>query len=451
MSIESKNHKEIDDISLSVSENVKPKLQFIKGKDNVPLNKPNEEMDWDQATGKIRDNLGDAMNARYVTFLFGSGCSSFTQKGEELGIPTMLTLAQEFANKIGKGRDLIFANATERKFLKTSLGIDVMENPYKENLESLMETLYASKLVFKNSIHERHKKPLDIVEKMIAKLQRYIFDKCTNGAFSKKDNANTMVQSFYETFYRKLIYRDRLLPRPWVFTTNYDLFNETAMDRLGLPYTNGFSGTVERRFNPSVFRYALAEQMDLLNRKWTAVDGFIYLGKLHGSVSWIEDHEGLFPIREVYKPNPNIDNLMIYPTPAKQAASFGSPYSDIFREFQSHIVREQSVLFVLGYRFADEHVNNIIFQALTIPTFRLIIFSDPETKSIAKLRALCDPRIWIIGGNGLGSEGKAHYFNTFVEKFMPDPPGNRVETAVKNVLKNLIADEVKSTGIHDDI
>ena len=24
-----------------------------------------------------------------------------------------------------------------------------------------------------------------------------------------------------------------LLPRPWVFTTNYDLFNERAMDRLG--------------------------------------------------------------------------------------------------------------------------------------------------------------------------------------------------------------------------
>jgi hypothetical protein len=35
------------------------------------------------------------------------------------------------------------------------------------------------------------------------------------------------------------------------------LFSETAMDRLGMPYCNGFSGTVERRFNPTTYRYAL--------------------------------------------------------------------------------------------------------------------------------------------------------------------------------------------------
>lgn len=88
------------------------------------------------------------------------------------------------------------------------------------------------------------------------------------------------------------------MPRPWLFTTNYDLFNETAMDRLGLPYANGFSGVVERRFNPATFRYALAEQLDLTNRKWSAVDGFVYLCKIHGSISWTEDDHGLFPIRE---------------------------------------------------------------------------------------------------------------------------------------------------------
>jgi hypothetical protein len=40
-------------------------------------------------------------------------------------------------------------------------------------------------------------------------------------------------------------------------------------------------------------------------------------------------------------------------------------FSDLFREFQARIVKEQSVLFTLGYSFGDEHVNNIIFQALT--------------------------------------------------------------------------------------
>ena len=118
------------------------------------------------------------------------------------------------------------------------------------------------------------------VELIIKKVQTFLWAKCTNGAFANGDHT---VVGLYESFYRKLVLRDRSLPRPWVFTTNYDLFNETAMDRLGLPYTNGFSGVVERRFNPATFRYALAEQLDVTSRKWSAVDGFVYLCK----ISWV--------------------------------------------------------------------------------------------------------------------------------------------------------------------
>lgn len=227
------------------------------------------------------------------------------------------------------------------------------------------------------------------------------------------------------------------MPRPWVFTTNYDLLNETAMDRLGVPFFNGFSGVVERRFNPSTFRYALAEQLDLSSRKWTAVDAFVYLCKLHGSVTWTVDGgegRGLFPIREVLvdeQPNP----VMIYPTPAKQNSALASPYSDMIREFQSRVAREQSVLFTLGYAFGDEHLNNIIYQALTIPTFRLVIFADPESEGeIAKLRSLKDPRIWVIGGDGPEPGSKAHYFNTIVAEFMPQRPSERIDEAVDNVI-----------------
>jgi hypothetical protein len=220
-----------------------------------------------------------------------------------------------------------------------------------------------------------------------------------------------------------------------VFTTNYDLFNETAMDRLGLPYANGFSGVIERRFNPATFRYALAEQLDLTSRKWSAVDGFVYLCKLHGSISWTEDDHGLFPIRELW-PTDAPSKVMIFPTPAKQNSSLGSPYADLFREFQSRIVREQSVLITAGYAFGDEHLNNIIYQALTIPTFRLIIFADPAAGGdLAKLRALGDPRIWIIGGDGPAPGRRAHYFDTIIEHFLPQRPVERVDEAVRKVLE----------------
>ncbi len=354
-------------------------IQFIKGAEYVGLERsvvPQSEAN-DNLVNKIRESLSEAMGAKNVAFLLGAGCSSLLDGDQnQVGIPTMKPLAKEFSETTGGRGNKIFLNATEKRVLKESLGLKVEDVPYCDNLETLMEALYSWKFSLGASPQNRHKSQFRTVEKAILKVKRFLFERCSKGSFSAGDQS---VQNLYESFYRKLIYRDRSLPRPWIFTTNYDLFNETAMDRLGLPYSNGFIGTVERRFNPSVFRYALAEQLDVTSRKWSAVDGFAYLGKLHGSISWVEDRQGLFPIRELQKIDENFESLMIYPTPAKQAFSFSSPYSDLFREFQARIVQEQSVLFVIGYGFGDEHINNIIFQALTVPTFRLIVLADPET------------------------------------------------------------------------
>ena len=125
-------------------------------------------------------------------------------------------------------------------------------------------------------------------------------------------------------------------------------------------------------------------------------------------ISWVrDDAHALWPFKEVVPDAESSQQMMIYPTPAKEGQSLGSPYSDLFREFQGRVVREQSVLLVMGYSFSDEHINNIIYQALTIPSFRLIIFADPDSEGdIAKIKALEDPRIWIIGGSN-----KEHFFN----------------------------------------
>src|SRR5690606_12599710 len=245
-----------------------------------------------------------------------------------------------------------------------------------------------------------------VLDGIIKKVQDLLWVRVTKGSFAT--DGDTTERDIYEQIDKKMVMRDRCSPGPWVFTTNSDHYSELAMDRLGIPYANGFSGVVERRFNPASFRYALAEQLDVASRKWTAVDAFVYLCKLHGSVTWTEDDHGLFPIKEVWPPE-SANQMLIYPTPAKQNSSLGSPYAYLFREFQSRIVREQSVLITAGYAFGDEHLNNIIYQALTIPTFRLVIFAAPDTEGeIAKLRALRDPRIWIIGGNGPSDGTRAH-------------------------------------------
>jgi hypothetical protein len=126
-------------------------------------------------------------------------------------------------------------------------GVD-LEDGYNRNLERLMELLFSQRFVLQRSKNAGHWPQLDLVNSIIKKAQTFLWTRVTVGPFAGGEHS---VRDLYERFYRKLVLRDRALPRPWVFTTNYDVFSETAMDRLGIPYANGFTGVVERRFNPS--------------------------------------------------------------------------------------------------------------------------------------------------------------------------------------------------------
>lgn len=431
------------------------RFHFLRDGNSEP-----NSLDWNKGIESARQAISEAMNAKNIAFLLGAGCSSLMKGKKELGIATMAPLAKEFCGETLDARTAGFyadppvvgaapapwrLTKDELEYLD-SLGIDLAKD-YSRNLERLMEVLFAQRFVLRHSENAALHPYRAVLDGIIKKVQDFLWTRVTQGAFAT--DGDTTVRDLYERFYKKLVLRDRSLPRPWVFTTNYDHFSELAMDRLGIPYANGFSGVVERRFNPAIFRYALAEQLDVASRKWTAVDAFVYLCKLHGSVTWTEDDHGLFPIKEVWPPE-STNQMLIYPTPAKQNSSLGSPYADMFREFQSRIVREQSVLITAGYAFGDEHLNNIIYQALTIPTFRLVIFAAPDTGGeIAKLRALRDPRIWIIGGDGPAEGTRAHYFDMIVEYFMPQRPSDRIDDAVRKVLSELAPkrdDETKVGG-----
>ena len=302
------------------------------------------------------------------------------------------------------------------EIVKEQLEIDITSETLCGNIEKIMFSLISARgycaISGKDNI-------MQSIDNLIKFVNKYILNKCTSKHLSNDINN---VLKIYKNFYNCLGNRSRQNSPPWVFTSNYDLFNERAMDRLKIPYSNGFSGTVERRFNPATYRLTLAEQLDITSRRWATVDRFVHFCKLHGSVNWIDEGNGLYPIREVHQYlEENTDRLMIYPTPSKQSASLTSPYSDMFREFHRQVVQDQSVLVVIGYGFGDEHINNIIFQALTLPNFRIVIFADPETSEITKeLSQLDDPRIWFIWGDfDKDQRYKSHYFDCIVDNFLP--------------------------------
>lgn len=425
------NDKTIDSSSKSV-------LQFRKGSHDA-LSEVSPEKDWKEGSKVVQDQIADALSARHLSFLFGSGCSSLRldpkDANSEVGIPTMGPMAAEFLKTPGTQTDTDYISSEEQLALVEVLGLDLSIDAFSSNLERLMEVLLSTKVFLSSSGSECLTKANDQLDNVTKKVVSHVLKLCSKPALSDPNNP---ILTLYQRFYRRLVMRDRALPRPWVFTTNYDLFSERAMDRMAIPYCNGFNGSVERRFNPATFRYAVAEQLDITSKRWAAVDSFVYLCKLHGSINWIEDGNGLFPIRELQSAPPKDckNRVMIYPTPSKQNTSFGAPYSDLFREFQKQVVRDQSVLMAMGYGFGDEHVNNIIFQALTIPGFRLIIFGSPNTNETTKaLYALDDPRVWFVWGDGPEGSSPAHYFKSIVEHFLPEGPGDKIDGAIEKAMQ----------------
>ena len=449
-------------------------MKFLKGKKDELENIADADS-WEEKSDVVQRQMAEVFGAKNLSFLMGSGCSSLRNNDNELGIPTMKFLAEEFQTLITEdlvegeepvsvtvkqktelhekpgidltseitedlveGEEPVFVTVKQKTELREKLGIDLSSDNIKGNLEQMLKVLIDARNFCKTSEKEEFSSIAEIVETIIAGIKKFVLYKCITGLFADGDKS---VVEHYQRFYQSLATRSRGLSPPWVFTTNYDLFNEQAMDRSGIPYSNGFSGTVERRFNPATYRRALAEQLDITSRRWAAVDGFVYFCKLHGSVNWIEEDAGLFPIRESHTSlDPSEDRVMIYPTPSKQTASFGSPYSDMFREFQGQVVQDQSVLVIMGYSFGDEHINNIIFQGLTLPSFRLIAFIDPKTNDITqKLVALGDPRIWFIWSEGQQTDEKAHYFDSIVNHLMPISTDQKIDQTIDKALQTLFA------------
>lgn len=160
-----------------------------------------------------------------------------------------------------------------------------------------------------------------------------------------------------------------------IFTTNYDMLSEIALENKDIYYYSGFSGLCKRKFNLALYNYQYSENIGLIKRDKNSYISQINLYKIHGSFSWIIDNESneLIEIQN-YKENKN--PVIIYPSSAKYySTNLITYYSAMFREFSNQIIKENSSLVVIGSGLNDDHINKIICDALALPTFTLIVLA----------------------------------------------------------------------------
>ena len=350
-------------------------ISYFKGKNETKVS-----LDY------VKNEMAQFLQLDNLNFLIGAGCSSHIEDGVEHGIPGMSNLYKDF-----------FEQKKEFRIAE----IDV-KSIFDGNLEKMLETMGAI------SVASILKQIDSGIEEKINEVQKYIRNKIIEGLHGKE------VLGFYRKFYLRTVTQGRKYPIN-IFTTNYDLYNEQALDNLSFPYNNGFVGTYKRLFNPASYKYAYVEDMNLSKNIWERVPNFYNLYKIHGSISWIKKGNNINEID--YNHIKNKDTVMIYPTPLKDRTTLMTPYSDLFRAMETALLKKNSVLITLGYSFSDDHINRLILNTLAIPTFKLVIFGQSD--AISKLIEMDDSRIIVIN-----SQDNIHYFKNFVEKAMPDVQEN---------------------------
>lgn len=133
-----------------------------------------------------------------------------------------------------------------------------------------------------------------------------------------------------------------------VFTINYDYLLEQAFEKEKVPYFDGFVGSYNAFFFPEWI------ENDSPVRDWTK------LWKIHGSLGWDQNET-----REIIRTSYSSGKSMIYPSFLKYDHSRKQPYLSYMDRLSNFLRQDDSVLFICGYSFGDEHINDMILSSLT--------------------------------------------------------------------------------------
>ena len=167
-----------------------------------------------------------------------------------------------------------------------------------------------------------------------------------------------------------------------IFTTNYDLFIEKALDELmkyeSFVFNDGSNGYFNRILDSANYNKSVAYRG--LNDNYLNELPTLSLIKPHGSMNWERDQEGNILIRQSVVENP----VVVKPTGIEGQETFlNNHFHDMLRVFQLELDKPQSILIVIGFSFQDKHIAKMLNRSLKNPELNVFIFcyfeSDKQT------------------------------------------------------------------------
>jgi hypothetical protein len=177
-----------------------------------------------------------------------------------------------------------------------------------------------------------------------------------------------------------------------LFTVNYDLLLETALESLGISYFDGFTGALRARFRTELVEAAAGNTDDWLP------SFLVRLWKLHGSVHWAWETSPRNEVVRLGAPVADGEPAAIYPSDAKYDESRRVPFVVLQDRLRRALYQSETLTLISGYSFSDEHLNEILFDAARRrPRSEVIAFCFGAIPSPLVERALVTPNLQALG------------------------------------------------------
>jgi len=192
-----------------------------------------------------------------------------------------------------------------------------------------------------------------------------------------------------------------------VFTTNYDLLLERALEVVGVPYFDGFVGTYEGRFRPDLVDSAAPPPGIFPPARW------IRIWKLHGSISWLrlEGPPMSTVVRKGATPNPaDGAPLAIFPSLQKYDESRRTPFVVLADRLRRSLTVPETLCLTIGYSFGDQHINEVLYEAATQhPSSEVVALFRGTAPAAVTTRAQNIPNLSVLDAKSAtigGQEGE---------------------------------------------
>lgn len=292
----------------------------------------------------------------------------------------------------------------------------------------------------------------DVYAVIDCSVKQYYFEKCIEGNSEIAKGGSSVLDDVQRNYDNLLSALDIILAKRMnnlvskqvnLFTTNMDLFLDWSLEKQKLCYNDGFTGRLNAVFGTENYHNIIRKTSS--HYDYQSEVPLFNLFKIHGSVNWKESVESinydydLNIIKEISSAKlgssevltsifEKIDKLkdlvikgpikrslkhdkflkaydklvMINPTKAKfETTTTDLKFYELLRMYSNHLERENSVLFVIGFSFADEHIREITRRvAAANPTLLIIIFAhdkgakvdiDKKLHSYPNIKYVFDP------------------------------------------------------------